>query len=94
MRKLIFGATVLVAVLAVRAAAAGGPISPPALGVLAGLLGIALVCLVAALPAILISAVLRACFTHQKPEFEEVSAELFILPSAIQARPPEGAAKR
>jgi hypothetical protein len=97
MRKLVSGATFLVAALAVRAAAAGGSAIHPDPGILAILLGLVLAGLAIVLPALLLSTALRSFFNHQNPELEEPEEpveRLFVLPTAMEARPSAIAAKR
>jgi membrane protein implicated in regulation of membrane protease activity len=93
MRKLVFGATFLVTALTARAAAAGARIQP-VLCVLAILLGLALVGLVVLIPTLLLSSAIRRFFNHQDAESDEPEARFFDLTSAMEARPPEIAAKR
>ena len=94
MRKVVFGATFLGTALAVRAAVAGGAAIHPILGILAILLGLALAGLVIVLPAILVSAARRKFFNHQDSEPDEDEGRLFVLPTAMEARPSAIAAKR
>ena len=94
MRKVVFGATFLGAALAVRAAAAGNSAIHPILGLLAILLGLALAGLVIVLPALLVSTALREFFDHRDLESDESEERLFVLPSAMEARPSGIAVKR
>ena len=94
MRKVVLGTTFLGAALAVRAAVAGSAAIHPIVGILAILLGLALAGLVIVLPALLLSAVLRNFFNHQDAELDEPEDRLFVLPTAMEARPSAIAAKR
>jgi hypothetical protein len=94
MRKVVLGATFLGAALAVRAAVAGSGAIHPILGILAILLGLALAGLVIVLPALLVSATLRKFFCNQDLEIDEPEQKLFVLPSAMEARPSAIATKR
>jgi hypothetical protein len=94
MRKVTFGATFFGVALAVRAAVAESATIHPVLGIPAILLGLALAGLVIVLPALLVSTALRKFFNHRDNEFDESEERLFVLPSAMGARPSAIAAKR
>ena len=94
MRKLVFGGTFLVTGLTAKAAAAGAAAIQPVLCILAILLGLALLGLVVLIPALLLSSAIRRFFSHQDAESDEPEARFFVLTSAMEARPPEIAAKR
>ena len=94
MRKVVSGATFLGAALAVRAVVAGSSAIHSILGILAILLGLALAGFIIVLPALLVSAALRKFFYHQDLELDEPEGRLFVLPSALEARPSAIAAKR
>ena len=94
MRKVVLGVTFLGAALAVRAAVAGSGATHPILGILAILLGLALAGLVIVLPAMLVSTALRKFFSQRDLECDEPEEGLFVLPSALEARPSAITAKR
>jgi len=87
MRKVVFGATFLGASLAVRAALADSAAIHLILGILAILVGLALAGLVIELPALLASLARGRFFNRKDLDFNEPEPRLFILPSALEARP-------
>jgi hypothetical protein len=82
MRKFLVVTVFLVTLLAVRAAMAGVATSLPVVYALAFLLVVASVCLVVALPALLLSLALRTFFNYRDAELDEPSIETLPVMSA------------